>query len=91
MTGARALTPAADLPRRPVRLTVAEAAEEGRKHPITVRRALESGELHGSQRVRGGRWTVEEPCLSAWLSGAECEHQKAAARTVVPLLPRRGA
>jgi len=91
VTAARALTPAADLPRRPVRLTVAEAAEEGRKHPITVRRALESGELHGSQRVKGGRWTVEEPCLSAWLAGAECEHRRVAATSTVVPFRRRGA
>ena len=91
MTAARALTPAADLPRRPVRLTVAEAAAEGRKHPITVRRALEAGELHGSQRVKGGRWTVEEPCLSAWLAGEECEHQRTAATSTVVPFRRRGA
>ncbi|WP_194521943.1 helix-turn-helix domain-containing protein [Cellulosimicrobium sp. JZ28] len=90
MIAARALTPAADLPKRPVRLTVAEAAEEGRKHPITVRRALESGELHGSQRVKGGRWTIEESCLSAWLAGETCEHQRATATsTVVPFRRRR--
>lgn len=74
----------------PVRLTVPEAAAEGRKHPVTVRRALESGELHGSQRVKGGRWTVEAPCLAAWLAGAECEHRRAPAPTTVVPFRRRG-
>lgn len=78
------------VPPLPVRLTVSEAATAGRKHAVTVRRALEAGELHGSQRVKGGRWTIEEPCLAAWLAGSECEHQQAAARTVVAFR-RRGA
>ena len=85
---ARALTPAAQPTVRPVRLTVEEAAEEGRKHPETIRDACRSGELHGSQRTKRGRWTVEAACLTAWLAGDECEHQRAA--TVVPFR-RRGA
>lgn len=84
---ARALTPAAQLPPRPVRLTVEEAAADARVHPETIRDACRSGELHGSQRIKRGRWTVEAPCLSAWLAGEECEHQRAA--TVVPFRRRR--
>jgi len=87
---ARALTPAADLPKRPVRLTVEEAAADARVHPETIRDACRSGELHGSQRIKRGRWTIEEPCLAAWLAGKKCEHQRAAASTVVQF-PRRGA
>lgn len=87
---AHALTPAAALPPRPVRLTVEEAAEEGRKHPETIRDACRSGELHGSQRTKRGRWTVEAACLTAWLAGEQCEHHKAAARTVVPFRRRAG-
>ena len=86
---ARALTPAADLPKRPVRLTVEEAAADARVHPETIRNACRSGELHGSQRVKRGRWTVEEPCLWAWLAGEGCEHERAiATSTVVPLRRR---
>lgn len=57
------------------RLTVAEAALVARRHPVTMRRALESGELHGTQRVAGGRWTIKSKCLDAWADGERCEHQ----------------
>lgn len=57
------------------RLTVAEVAEATRRHPVTVRRALEAGELHGSQSGRGGRWTVREDCAEAWAERRPCEHQ----------------
>jgi hypothetical protein len=36
-------------------LSALEAAAEAGKHPVTVRKALEAGELHGFQRVKGGR------------------------------------
>jgi len=71
-----------------VRLTVPEAATAARKHPVTVRRALESGRLHGTQQVVGGRWTVRADCLDAWCDGQRCEHQAAAAAAdsnVVPM------
>lgn len=57
------------------RLTPAEVASEFRRHPVTVRNALAGGELHGSQRVKGGRWTIEEVCAQAWASGRPCEHE----------------
>lgn len=63
----------------PVLLTPAEAAAWGRRHPDTVRRALEAGVLHGSQRVPRGRWVVARECLEAWLAGRACAHQEAAA------------
>lgn len=88
---ARPLTPAADLPKRPVRLTVEEAAADARVHPETIRDACRSGELHGSQRIKRGRWTVEATCLTAWLAGEQCEHQHAAATTTVVPFRRRGA
>lgn len=88
---ARALTPAADLPKRPVRLTVEEAAADARVHPETIRDACRSGELHGSQRIKRGRWTVEVPCLAAWLAGEECEHRRTAATSTVVPFRRRGA
>ncbi|MDR0593716.1 MAG: helix-turn-helix domain-containing protein [Bifidobacteriaceae bacterium] len=57
-------------------LTTGEAAEAARRHPVTIRRALEAGELHGSQRGAGGRWVIREACLEAWLGGGRCEHQE---------------
>ncbi len=56
------------------RLTVAEVAAATRRHPVTVRRALEGGELHGSQPTKGGRWTVRAECAEAWADGERCEH-----------------
>lgn len=59
------------------RLTVAEVAEAVRRHPVTVRKALEAGQLHGAQSVKGGRWTVREDCAEAWVEGDKCPHQLA--------------
>lgn len=70
------------------RLTPAEVAVEFRRHPVTVRNALAARELHGSQRVKGGRWTVEEPCARAWVAGQPCEHQSAAVVVPLPGRPR---
>lgn len=69
----------ADSPKRVERLTVAEAAAHARRHDVTVRRALEDGTLHGTQRVKGGRWTVRLDCLDAYLDGELCTHQQTAA------------
>lgn len=68
------------------RLTVDEAALSARRHPVTMYKALESGRLHGSQQVKGGRWLIREDCLEAWLDGDTCEH-----RTNVRTLNRRAA
>jgi hypothetical protein len=57
------------------RLIVAEVVEISRRHPITVYRDLESGALHGTQSMKGGRWLVREECLDAFLDGDLCEHQ----------------
>jgi excisionase family DNA binding protein len=59
--------------------STAQAAEYAGRHPVTIRAALEAGELHGTQRKRGGRWRMHVACLDAWLGGVECEHQKAGA------------
>ncbi|MFC7430962.1 MULTISPECIES: hypothetical protein [unclassified Agrococcus] len=56
-------------------LTTLEAAVEQRRHIVTVRKALESGELHGKQRRPGGRWLIERQCLEAWSGGFDCPHQ----------------
>jgi len=68
------------------RLTPAEVADATRRHPVTVRRALEAGELHGSQASKGGRWTVQEECAEAWADQRPCAHQAA---NVVELRRRR--
>lgn len=58
------------------RLTVAEVAAVARRHPVTVRVALESGELHGTQRAKNCRWLIREDCAEAWIDGEKCEHQR---------------
>lgn len=55
--------------------STATAGAEVGSHPTTVLKALESGELHGSQRRPKGRWRIHRDCLTAWASGGECEHQ----------------
>jgi hypothetical protein len=56
-------------------LTVAQAAAASNRHPVTLWRALESGQLHGSQRMARGKWSIRPECLDAWLDGQCCEHQ----------------
>ncbi|KDP90898.1 MULTISPECIES: helix-turn-helix domain-containing protein [Clavibacter] len=56
-------------------LTVAEASVIARRHPVTTRRALEAGDLHGFQRVVGGRWSIQPACLEAWIECRSCGHQ----------------
>lgn len=56
-------------------LTVAQASDETTYHRVTLWRALESGRLHGIQKIRGGKWLIEPDCLHAWLAGRRCEHQ----------------
>jgi excisionase family DNA binding protein len=55
----------------------AQAAEHSGRHPVTVRRALESGQLHGGQPKAGGRWRIHRDCLDAWLLGTQCPHATA--------------
>lgn len=50
-------------------LTVPGAAARAHRHPVTLRRVLESGELHGHQRRRGGRWQIHVASLDAWVQG----------------------
>lgn len=57
-------------------LTVDEAAAKARRHPVTIRKALEAGDLHGYQRRARGRWSIEAPCLAQWVRGATCQHQQ---------------
>jgi hypothetical protein len=57
------------------KLTVAETAVIAKRAEITIRRALEAGTLHGFQQMRGGKWSISETCLEAWLEGRKCEHR----------------
>lgn len=57
----------------------AQAAEHAGCHPDTVRKAAESGDLHGAQRKPNGRWRIHVDCLDAWCAGAKCDHQIAGA------------
>lgn len=53
----------------------AQAGQHAVCHVDTVRKALESGELHGSQRKAKGRWRIHRDCLDAWAAGDSCAHQ----------------
>lgn len=66
-----------------VLLNVTEAAALVRRHPVTVRKALEAGEMHGSQRKARAHWVIREECAIAWVTGEPCAHQ----RTVAPPRP----
>lgn len=57
------------------RMSTAEVAEVTKHHPVTVRRALEGGTLHGTQSKKGGRWIVRVSCAEAWADGEKCAHQ----------------
>ena len=52
----------------------AQAAARAGCHSDTVLKALEAGELHGSQRKAKGRWRVHVDCIDAWCAGEACEH-----------------
>lgn len=56
-------------------LTTEQAAARAQRHEQTVRKALEAGELHGTQRKAGGRWRIHVDCLDAWCGGERCTHQ----------------
>ena len=60
-------------------LTIPEAAEHCALHRDTVRRACETGALHGMQRMKGAPWRIRISCLEKWLEGEICGHQKDAA------------
>lgn len=51
------------------RLTVKEAAVLARKHPDTVLKACQGGELFATQRVKGGSWSIREDSIDHWLDG----------------------
>jgi excisionase family DNA binding protein len=67
----------------PARMTVKQVAAEFGKHPDTVRKACESGELFATQRIKGGRWSIRPDSVDHWLDGtpdpAREAHQRFAA------------
>lgn len=59
-------------------LNTRQAAEYSGRHIETIYDALRLGDLHGSQRTRGGKWMVRVECLDAWVDGQTCPHKVAA-------------
>lgn len=55
-------------------LSTAQSADHAGCHPDTVLKACESGELHGTQRKKKGRWRIHVDCLDAWCAGGPCAH-----------------
>lgn len=51
-----------------------QAAERVGCHRDTALKALEAGELHGTQRKKNGRWRIHVDCLDAWALGTKCNH-----------------
>ncbi|WP_248582562.1 helix-turn-helix domain-containing protein [Nocardioides sp. InS609-2] len=61
-------------------LTTRQAGERADRHPETVRRACEAGDLHGGQTVPGrSSWRIHIDCLDAWVLGQPCPHVAAKA------------
>ncbi len=67
-------------------VTAFEASLIAGLHLETVREALRAGDLHGSQRVKGGTWKIRPECIDPWLDGEPCAHLRA---PVVSLASRR--
>lgn len=57
-------------------LSVEQAAKIANRHRQTVADTLRIGQLHGTQRVRRGTWTVRRDCLDAWMEKRPCEHSR---------------
>lgn len=53
-----------------IKFTVKEAAERTKYHPDTIRKAVYRGEMKSVQRVKGGKYLIDEMDLTAWLAGA---------------------
>jgi hypothetical protein len=56
-------------------LSPKDAADRSGRHRPTITRALVNGDLHGTQHVPRGRWSIRSSCLEAWMGNAKCEHQ----------------
>lgn len=62
-----------------LRFDTEQAADYAGRSTDTIRRALQSGDLHGGQRKVRGHWSIRKECLDAWLDGERCPHQPARA------------
>lgn len=51
--------------------TTAQLAERLNRHPVTIRKAAESGVLHGHQTGRRGRWQFVPAAADAWVKGMD--------------------
>ena len=51
--------------------TPQKVSESAGRHITTVWLALESGELHGHQRARRGRWSIHPDAVDAWIRGLD--------------------
>lgn len=71
-------------------LTPAQVALKSGRHKSTVYEALESGELHGHQRKRGGRWQVHVAAVDAWIRGTD-QHVACGCPPAIPIRRRRTA
>jgi excisionase family DNA binding protein len=67
-------------------MTPQQVSTKTRVHVSDVRRALENGELHGHQKVKGGHWRIDPDCVDPWVIGLEsiasccCRRLRVAAR-----------
>lgn len=46
----------------------------------TIADLCRSGEIHGHQRKRGGKWRIHVDCLNAWAMNKPCPHADELAR-----------
>jgi hypothetical protein len=53
-----------------------ETAARIRRNVSTVRRAAETGELHGHQRCFGGRWVFHPDAVDAYARGLDDRAQR---------------
>lgn len=66
-------------------LSAREAADELGMHPVTVRRLLESGQLHGHKP--SSRWRIHPDVPDLWVTGRDTREPCGCAR-VTPLRRR---
>lgn len=56
-------------------LTMKEMVAESGMSRFPIMAALQRGDLHGGQTVKGGTWRAEEGCFRAWMIGEKCQHR----------------
>lgn len=57
-------------------LELEQAAEVAGFHWRYIGDLCRAGEIHGSQRKRGGKWRIHRDCLDAWMAKRPCAHQE---------------